>query len=146
MKKATPKKSPAKKNPATAKKNAIAQSRGLSEAQFRKIALSFPGAVEGSSYGKPSILILKKYFTRLRAEDNSLTLYVGSLDEREMLIESDPATFHVTDHYRDYPVVLARLDRLDAKTLQAMLERRWRQIAPKKLVKELEGNSSTNKK
>jgi hypothetical protein len=146
MKKATSKKSPGKKQPAAAKKKASANSRGLSEAQFKKIALSFPGAVEGSSYGKPSILILKKYFTRLRAEDNSLTLYVGSLDEREMLIDSDPATFHVTDHYRDYPIVLARLDRLDAATLKAMLERRWREIAPKKLVREWENSSSTTKK
>jgi hypothetical protein len=138
MKKTAKKKAPAKKKPATGKKTAIAKSRGMTEAQFKKIALAFPGAVEGSSYGKPSILILKKYFTRLRAEDNSLTLYIGSIDEREMLIEADPATFHVTDHYRDYPIVLARLERLDATTLTAMLERRWRQIAPKKMVREFE--------
>ena len=63
----------------------------------------------------------------------------AQLDElEEMLIEADPATFHVTDHYRDYPIVLARLERLDATTLTAMLERRWRQIAPKKMVREFE--------
>jgi hypothetical protein len=128
----------AKKKPAAkTKKKAAPASRGLTEAQFKKIALAFPGATEGSSYGKPAILVLKKFFTRLRADDNSLTLYVDSLDEREMLMEVDPKTFHVTDHYRDYPIVLARLDRLDAETLRRMLERRWRKIAPKKLQNEL---------
>jgi len=44
--------------------------------------------------------------------------------------------FHVTDHYKNYPYVLVRIARTDAKTLRAMLERRWRQTAPTKLKKE----------
>ena len=113
--------------------------KGLSAAAFRRIALSFPGAEEKPSYGKPAIFILKKFFTRLRAEDNSLVLAVSSIDERDMLIEAEPALFHITDHYRDYPMVLARLERLDAATLKAMLARRWRELYPKKLLKALEG-------
>lgn len=128
------KKTAARKSPA--KKTTAAKSRGLTAAQFKKIALSFPGANEKPSYGMPAIFIEKKYFTRLRSDDNSLTLYVGSTDEREMLIEADPRTFHVTDHYRDYPIVLARLERIDAPTLKAMLERRWRLIVSKKLLRE----------
>jgi hypothetical protein len=116
----------------TAKKSA-APKRGLSEAQFKKIALEFPGAEEGSSYGSPAILVVKKFFTRFRREDKSLVLFVGSIDERDMLIEAEPALFHITEHYRNYPTVLARLDRLDAATLKGMLERRWKKIAPKKL-------------
>jgi hypothetical protein len=135
MKKVTKKKPAAKKKAAAKAKTA---SRGLTQAQFKKIALGFPGTSEGSSYGSPAILFQKKFFTRLRAEDNSLVLYVGSIDERDMLIEAEPRTFHITDHYKNYPTVLARLDRLDATTLAAMLERRWRQLAPKKMLKELE--------
>ena len=56
------------------KKKAPASNRGLSEAQFKKIALAFPGAEEGSSYGSPAILIVKKFFTRFRREDKSLCL------------------------------------------------------------------------
>jgi hypothetical protein len=33
--------------------------------------------------------------------------------------------------------VLARIAKLDAKTLRGMLERRWKEIAPKKLQKEI---------
>ena len=52
-----------------------------------------------------------------------------------MLCEADPETFHFTDHYRNYPYVLARLKRLDAKTLRSYLERQWRHNAPKKWLK-----------
>ena len=104
--------------------------------EMRAIALSFPGAVEGTSYGQPSFLVNKKFLTRLRREDDSLVLLEVSFDEREMLIEVEPETFHVTPHYKDYPSVLARRASLDPGSFRAFLERRWRKIAPKKLVKE----------
>lgn len=111
----------------------------LTRAQVEKIVMSFPGVVESSHYGYPSYKIEKKFFTRLRNEDHSLVLVVASMDERDMLLESDPALFHITPHYRNYPSVLARLKNLDAKTLRGMLERRWRQIASKKLQKQAAG-------
>jgi hypothetical protein len=110
----------------------------VTEAQFKKIALSFPEAHEKLSYGSPSIFIAKKFFTRLRAEDDSIVLIVDSIDERDMLIESDPKTFFITDHYRNYPSVLARIARIDPKALHGMLERRWRVIVPKKALKAME--------
>jgi hypothetical protein len=106
---------------------------GVTPAELKRIALSFPGVEEGSSYGKPSFLLAKKFFTRLRSEDNSIVLIVGSMDERDMLLESDPAQFHITAHYKDYPSVLVRMEKANAESLRAMLERRWRAIAPKKL-------------
>ena len=116
-----------------------AKARGLTAAQFKTIALSFPGAHEKPSYGKPAIFILKKFFTRLRSEDNLVVLRVGSIDERDMLLEADPAVFSITDHYRDYPYVLAHLGAIDAKTLHAMLERHWDMLYPKKLRKKSGG-------
>jgi hypothetical protein len=61
---------------------------------------------------------------------------VDSIDERDMLLEADPKTFFITDHYRNYPSVLAYASAIDAKTLHGMLERRWRKIAPKRLLKD----------
>ena len=107
----------------------------VSKAQFENIALSFEGVEKGASYGKPAFLLAKKFFTRLRDEDASAVLFVGSLDEREMLMEVEPDIFHVTSHYKDYPIVLARLSKLDANTLRGMLHRHWLHIAPKNLVK-----------
>jgi len=106
--------------------------------EVKAIVLGFPGAEEGTSYGAPSFLVNKKFFTRLRKEDQSLVLLEVSLDEREMLMEAEPATFHFTAHYKDYPSVLARIATLHPGSLHSFLERRWKKIAPKKVVKEWE--------
>jgi hypothetical protein len=111
----------------------------LTEAQMKKMVMSFTGANESTSYGQPSFKIENKFFTRLRAEDNSLVLIVDTMDERDMLLEAEPKLFHITPHYKDYPSVLARMEYLDTKTLRGFLERRWRKIASKKLQKQAAG-------
>lgn len=103
--------------------------------EMRQIALSFPGAEEGTSYGRPSFKVNGKFLTRLRHEDNSMVLLEVPFDEREMLMEAEPQTFHFTPHYKDYPSVLARLETLDPGSLRAFLERRFRKIAKKSVVK-----------
>src|SRR5690348_7226997 len=94
--------------------------------EARSIILSFPQVEEGSSYGRPSFLAFGKFLTRLRAEDQSLVIMEVGFDEREMLMEVDPATFHYTAHYKDYPAVLARLSGLEPQQLRGFIERRWR--------------------
>jgi hypothetical protein len=103
--------------------------------EMRDICQSFPGASEGSSYGKPAFLVNKKFFTRLRREDQSVVLMDIPFDEREMLMEAEPGTFHFTAHYKDYPCVLARIATLHPGSFRVFLERRWRKIAPKAAVK-----------
>ena len=103
--------------------------------EMRQIALSFPGAEEAMSYGSPAFKVKGKFFTRLRRDDDSLVLVDVSFDEREMLIEAEPQTFHFTAHYKDYPAVLARLGSLHAGSFRVFLERRWRKIAPRTMVK-----------
>jgi hypothetical protein len=104
--------------------------------EMEAIVMSFPMAEKGMSYGRPSYKVNGKFFTRLRAEDDSLVLVEVPFDEREMLMEAEPATFHITPHYKDYPSVLARMATLHPGSFRQFLERRWRKIAPKKLVKE----------
>ena len=104
--------------------------------EARAIILSFPEVTEGQSYGRPSYLAFGKFLTRLRAEDQSFVIMEVSFDEREMLMEVDPKTFHYTAHYKDYPAVLARLAGLEAEQLRGFIERRWRKIAPKRWLKQ----------
>ena len=92
--------------------------------EMKAIVLAFPGAEEGMSYGSPSFKLNGKFFTRLRREDASVVLMDISHDEREMLMEAEPATFHLTPHYKDYPCVLARIESLHAGSFQNFLERR----------------------
>jgi hypothetical protein len=42
---------------------------------------------------------------------------------RDHLLQADPQTFFVTDHYLGYPMVLARLDRLSTEDLKKLLIR-----------------------
>ena len=110
---------------------------------FHALVLAFPGVEEGTSYGRPSYKVKGKTLTRLRDEDASAVLQEVGFDEREMLIEAAPETFHFTEHYRNYPVVLARIETLDPGSLRAFLERRWRKIAPKAAVKAWDAGSKT---
>lgn len=103
--------------------------------EMKAIVLSFPGVEEGVSYGRPSFKLNGKFFTRLRAEDDSLVLMEVSYDEREMLMEAEPGTFHLTPHYKDYPCVLARIGDLHPGSLRNFLERRFRKVAKKAAVK-----------
>ena len=103
--------------------------------ELKAMALSFPQTEEGMSYGKPSFKCFGKFLTRLRHEDQSLVLHC-TFDEREMLMEAEPQTFHITPHYKDYPSVLARIATVDPGTVLGLLERRWRQCAPKTFLKQ----------
>ena len=96
--------------------------RKLTLATIRRVALGFPGVAEGTSYGTPAFRLKGKLLVRLHQDGASLVLKVG-FAPRDHLVQADPQTFFVTDHYRNYPTVLARLDRLSASDLRKLLER-----------------------
>jgi len=98
------------------------------------LGVSFPGVEPGLSYGTPGLKVRGKLLTRLRPEDGSLVLLGVPFDERELLLEMDPDLFHLTDHYRGYPTVLVRTDRIDPVRLATFFERRWRMIAARRVV------------
>ena len=89
---------------------------------IRRVALAFPGVEEGTSYGTPAFRFKKKLIARLHQDGKSLVLKIGDAT-RDHLLEADPRTFFVTDHYRGYPYVLAHLDRLTAGDLRKLLQR-----------------------
>ncbi len=103
--------------------------------EVRAIALSLPGVEDATAYGTPAFRVGGKFLTRLRPEDESLVLMDVAFDAREMLLEAAPETFHLTAHYKDYPTVLARIATLHPESLRHFLERRWRKVAPKRLIK-----------
>lgn len=107
----------------------------MTQDEMEAIVMAFPGAEKGVSYGRPSYKLNGKFFTRLRREDDSMVLLEVGFDEREMLIEAEPATFHFTAHYKDYPSVLARIATLHPGSFRNFLERRFRKIAKKTDVK-----------
>ncbi|HKU07503.1 MAG TPA: MmcQ/YjbR family DNA-binding protein [Bradyrhizobium sp.] len=104
----------------------------------RKIALTWPEVEDGTSYGTPALKVRKKLLARLREDDETLVMLGVPLDEREILIESQPKIFYFTDHYRDYPTVLIHLSKATRSHVEPLLRRRWRSLASKSAVKEYE--------
>lgn len=101
----------------------------------RTFAFKLPGVTDGTAYGHPCLKAHGKFLTRLWDDGESLVCPGVTLDEREMLIEAEPETFFVTDHFRNYPYVLIRLSRVAPGTVERFLERRWRATAPKRWLK-----------
>jgi len=99
----------------------------------RRIALALPEVDEGTSYGTPSLRVRGKSFVRLWEDGDTIVLTINPY-ERAFLIEAEPAAFHVTDHYRDYPRVLARLSAVKPDQLRERIVESWRLTAPKRLV------------
>jgi len=97
----------------------------------RRAALTWPDVVEGVCYGTPAFYVGKKMMLRLREDLETLVIKIpkGSRDE---IIAGDPDVFFVTDHYLNYPLVLAYLHAIRPPVLEEMIELGWRQVADKK--------------
>jgi hypothetical protein len=58
--------------------------------------------------------------THPSAEPGTLVIR-ADLEHRDVLLEEAPDTYYLTDYYRRYPLVLARLRRLDREALRDLL-------------------------
>jgi hypothetical protein len=104
--------------------------------ELRVLMQRLPGTAEGTSYGTPAFRVGKKFLTRLHPDGVSLVVPVG-LDERELLMERDPKTYYITDHYRTAAALLVSLKRVRPDALFRLLEQQWRAVAPKRLLAQL---------
>ena len=98
------------------------------------IGSKLPGMEASTSYGTPALKVRGRLVIRWLTEDDSLVLLSVPPDERAVLIKMDPKVFHITPHYKGYPAVLARLAPLKSERLWPFLIRRWREVAPKRVV------------
>ena len=106
----------------------------MPDKRFR-IALSFPGVTEGSSYGQPAFLLDGKFFSRFNEREQALVVH-ADFELRDALLESRPDAYFTTDHYRGYPSVLVRLERVSRAELAALYENAFRMRAKKRRVAE----------
>lgn len=96
--------------------------RKLSLAAIRRAVIALPGVTEGTSYGTPAWRHRGKLLARLHQDGKSLVLNIGQ-QTRDHLLQADPETFFVTDHYRSSTMFLARLDTITASDLKKLLAR-----------------------
>ncbi len=104
----------------------------------RQIALTLPGAEEGTSYGTLACKVAGKLFARQHQDGESLVIRVD-FEEREELVSADPEKFYITDHYLNYPWMLVRLSKVRREQLSDLLVQSWRRAAPKRLLAAFHG-------
>ncbi|MDI1482705.1 MmcQ/YjbR family DNA-binding protein [Polyangium sp. y55x31] len=102
--------------------------------QVSELARELPEVVEDVWWRTPAMKVRGKGFCRLREEGDVVVFLTESVDEREFLIENRPDIYFVTDHYRGYAAVLARLPKLTVAECRLRLERAWRLKAPKAVL------------
>jgi hypothetical protein len=107
-------------------------------------ALKLESVEEAMSYGMPCLKAFDKFMTRVR-EPGVLALRCP-LDEKELLMEVNPAIYFETDHYKGWPAVLIRLPKISDTELKHRLQIAWRMLAPKKLLAAKDGNTAPPKK
>ena len=99
-----------------------------------EIGARFPGVVEGTSYGTPSLKVRDKFMCRLRTNPDALVMRVIDMADRDALVKGEPDTFFITPHYQGYPVVLVRLEAVERQMLAERVEDAWRLQAAKRVV------------
>jgi hypothetical protein len=95
------------------------------------MALALDHVEEGSSYGTPGFKVGGVLFARLHQSLDALVVRTD-FEQRAALMEADPETYFITDHYLNYEWVLVRLDRVDPDALRDLLRGAWRSAAADK--------------
>ncbi|WP_293349017.1 MmcQ/YjbR family DNA-binding protein [Phenylobacterium sp.] len=105
----------------------------MTEAEFRALCLALPGVEEGFNLGSAVFKANGKVLARLVGEAEAQLTGVGP-DEIDHLVEAEPQAFHATRHLRDARYVAVRLAHARPDTVRSLLERRFREIAPRAVV------------
>ncbi len=101
----------------------------------RQIALALPNVTEGTTHNQmPALYVGKKFMARLWDDRETLVMRIEQL-EQDMLVQAEPEIYFITDHYVGYPYVLIRLAKIDPDDLRDHIERAWRLLAPKRVIK-----------
>jgi hypothetical protein len=108
-----------------------------------RMVLGWPGVELSQSYGRPSLKVMGKFFTWVKEDGDSLAIGGIDFDERDMLMETQGDVFYITDHYRNSRYVLMRLSKADPRQVEAVLRRRWFEVAPKKLHASFDARPAT---
>lgn len=107
----------------------------IKRAEGWTIALAVPGAVETLWFNKPAVFLHDRFLTKVHDKEEAMVLQVGSMEMRDMMLEAEPGLFYITDHYRKFPFLLARLSALTPKMLKDILAGRAQQLAEMKPIK-----------
>jgi hypothetical protein len=106
--------------------------RGCSFKTVESIARALPDVEVTTTWGKPALKVRGKMFVCLAshrsAEPNTLVVMMDFAD-RDAVLEDDPDTCYLKDHYVNYPCVLVRLSRVRADALRDFVTGAYRFVS-----------------
>jgi hypothetical protein len=117
------------------------------QADVRRIALSFPGAKE--TPGRFAFEVLNKgkmkgfvwvWMERVNpkkprvANPGVIAVRVASLTDKDLILASDTTKFFTEPHYAGFPAVLVRLAAVTVANLKPLIADAWRCMAPAELT------------
>ena len=98
--------------------------RGLLFAAVEAIGRSLPDVHVTTAWGQGALKVRGKMFACMAshksAEPDSLVVMMPFAD-RDALVEEEPDTYYLKDHYLNYPCVLARLSRIRRDALRDLV-------------------------
>lgn len=99
------------------------------------IGRALPDVEVTTTWRTPALKVAGRTFVCMAshksAEPNTLAVMMDFAD-RDALIEDDPATYYLKDHYVNYPCVLVRLSRIRADALRDLVVSAHRYVSGKR--------------
>ena len=112
--------------------------RGNSFKTVEAIGRTLPGVEIATAYGQPALKVRGKLIACMAAnkaaEPNTLAVKM-EFPDRDALIEDDPDTYYLKDHYLNYPCVLVRLSRVRPDALRDLVTGAHRFVTAKARTK-----------
>ena len=111
---------------------------GLTFAAVEAIGRSLPEVEVATMYGQPALKVRGRMLACIAshksAEPNSLVVMMDFVD-RDALVEEDPGTYYVKDHYAPYPCVVVRLSSIRLDALRDLIAGAHRYVSNKAQAK-----------
>jgi len=106
-------------------------------ATVRELALALHGAEEARQE-RPEFRVRGKLFAWMsphKQGEGALVIRIDP-DEKELLLESNPAAYFTTPHYESYPGLLIRLEHIEGDELAERIEDSWLTRVPKRVAEQ----------
>ena len=118
----------------------------MTPAQFRRLALSYPGAVEGSHMGHADFRVGGKVFATLGYPDEKFAMVKLSPQDQILIIRDHAAVFApAAGNWGASGSTLVTLAGASVRAVAPALEAAWRERASKTLVAEFENRPAVRR-
>jgi hypothetical protein len=106
---------------------------------FRKQALSLPGVVEGSHMGHADFRVGGKIFASIGPDEDSAMVKLGPDDQADLIGEGKGPYQPASGQWGVRGCTIITLRRASEPKVRRAIAAAWRNVAPKRLVKDSDG-------